>query len=211
MKLKKIVSLALAGILAVSMLAGCGDNSSNNNEVVVPTPSTSIVDALNNGQSASNTVKVTFTSDSELQDALETAIAMNGTATLSVTQIKNLMPEDFATALWTVNSYPNSGTGKNLDIDGESATILNLINVTGANTEKAALNKAAADVDKVVAGLVEKSKDEAGNTSITTGKKYYVFDYEGAAAMVSVKMNDGTTKYFVAYTLTQTATEKKAA
>ena len=209
MKLKKIVSLALAGILAVSMLAGCGNNSDSNNNNVVPTPSTSIVDAVNNGQDASNKVKVTFTSDADLQDALETAIAMKG-IDVEDKHIKNLIPEDFVATnkIWTADSYP----GKNsLDIDGEKQTVLVLYTIDDVNTEKAALNKAAYDINEDLSNLVAKSKDEDGNDKIASGNKYYVFDYEGSVAMVSVELSNGTTQYFVAGVLTQTATEKKAA
>lgn len=208
MKLKKIVSLALAGILAVSMLAGCGNNSDSNNNNVVPTPSTSIVDAVNNGQDASNKVKVTFTSDADLQDALETAIAMKGIK-VSEDNITSLIPEDFKDVanIWTAKSYPSAKR----DLDGKSQTFLKLYKIDDVNTEKAALNKAAYDINEDLSNLVAKSKDEDGSATIHSGKKYYVFDYEGSVAMVSVELSNGTTQYFVAGILTQTATEKKAA
>ena len=70
MKLKKIASLAMAGVMAVSMLAGCsGTNVDDDNDVVVTPSASSIVTAVNNGQSAANAVKVEFTSDSELDAA----------------------------------------------------------------------------------------------------------------------------------------------
>lgn len=74
MKLKKIASLALAGVMAVSMLAGCNNGSSSNGgngntEVVT----SSIVDAVNKGQSVANDVKITFTADSDLDSALKRA------------------------------------------------------------------------------------------------------------------------------------------
>ena len=51
MKLKKIASLMLAGVMAVSMLAACGDNSSTTTPVVPPvddnTAASAISDALN--------------------------------------------------------------------------------------------------------------------------------------------------------------------
>ena len=53
MKLKKIASLAMAGVMAVSMLAGCsGTNVDDDNDVVVTPSASSIVTAVNNGQSA---------------------------------------------------------------------------------------------------------------------------------------------------------------
>ena len=48
MKLKKIASLALAGIMAVSMLAGCKDNPSSSSEPTTPvTPVTGAAAAIN--------------------------------------------------------------------------------------------------------------------------------------------------------------------
>lgn len=71
MKLKKIASLALAGALAVSMLAGCGTKTNNNGEPEQPSASaTSIVDAVNDGQSALNKAKITFTADSKLDEVV---------------------------------------------------------------------------------------------------------------------------------------------
>ena len=76
MKLKKIASLALAGIMAVSMLAGCsngennnGGNSGDDNTVITPS-TTPVVDAVNKGQDVTNDVKITFTADSKLKDYL---------------------------------------------------------------------------------------------------------------------------------------------
>ena len=81
MKLKKIASLMLAGVMAVSMLAGCNngpvnDNTGDNNGNVV-TP-TSIVTAVNNGQSATNRVKIDFTADAALDSALTKAVKSIG-------------------------------------------------------------------------------------------------------------------------------------
>ena len=86
MKLKKIASLALAGVMAVSMLAGCsngsnGGNANNNNDdnnsTVVPATS-AVVDAVNKGQSASNAVKVDFTVNSKLDSVLTKAVNVYG-------------------------------------------------------------------------------------------------------------------------------------
>ena len=66
MKLKKIASLALAGIMAVSMLAGCngsnGGNSGSSSEVPV-TPSDDVA-AVVNAQLDNNKDSITFENDS---------------------------------------------------------------------------------------------------------------------------------------------------
>lgn len=79
MKLKKIASVALAGVMAVSVLAGCGaDNGANSGNTNTETTSTSIVDAVNNGQTATNLVKIDFTDDATLDNALKTAVEKLG-------------------------------------------------------------------------------------------------------------------------------------
>ena len=74
MKLKKIVSLALAGILAVSMLAGCGDNGDSNSTVTPPvedpTPASAIADALNDQLFSKQAALLSFQSDSKLASFL---------------------------------------------------------------------------------------------------------------------------------------------
>ena len=84
MKLKKIASLALAGIMAVSMLAGCKGNDSSTGDqgtVVVPTV-TDAVTALNNGQTSGNEVKITFTAaNTSITNALQSAIKYNADMT----------------------------------------------------------------------------------------------------------------------------------
>lgn len=82
MKLKKIASLALAGALAVSMLAGCGTKTNNNGEPEQPSASaTSIVDAVNDGQSALNKAKITFTADANLDNTLSRIAGKLGVST----------------------------------------------------------------------------------------------------------------------------------
>ena len=84
MKLKKIASLALAGVMAVSMLAGCNGGTSNNGtpdddggDVVVTT--SPVVKAVNDGQTSGNVVKINFTDDSKLNTALQKAVEVYGT------------------------------------------------------------------------------------------------------------------------------------
>ena len=84
MKLKKIASLMLAGVMAVSMLTACGSNDgagngNNGNENPDPTPATtSVVDAVNKGQSAANAVKIDFTVNSKLDNTLAKAVSVYG-------------------------------------------------------------------------------------------------------------------------------------
>ena len=77
MKLKKIASLMLAGIMAVSMLAGCkgGTEKPENPEEVVDT---SIARYFNEAQE-DNDVKADFTYDTDIENMMKKAISMYGT------------------------------------------------------------------------------------------------------------------------------------
>ena len=77
MKLKKIASLMLAGVMAVSMLAGCGESSSSSSsEPTNPvTPvATGIADAVNAARNdyAKSALKLTYNESSSLAEILQT-------------------------------------------------------------------------------------------------------------------------------------------
>lgn len=76
MKLKKIASVALAGVMAVGVLAGCGANSNANsgNTNTDTTTSTAIVDVVNKAQDSLNQVKINFTASASLDKDLKTAV-----------------------------------------------------------------------------------------------------------------------------------------
>ena len=75
MKLKKIASLMLAGVMAVSMLAACGDNSSTTTPVVPPvdddTTASAISAALNDQLFSKQADLLSFESNSKLASLLD--------------------------------------------------------------------------------------------------------------------------------------------
>ena len=85
MKLKKIVSLALAGIMAVSMLTACGEGDSNS--TVTPpvdnTTSTGLSAQLGDEASDLTNSKVTFADSTALNNALKHAVGNIGDRTIS--------------------------------------------------------------------------------------------------------------------------------
>ena len=213
MKLKKIASLALAGIMAVSMLAGCNGNPTDPETPTDPTtPTTGVVAAVNNGQSAANKVKVTFTASSDLTDMVEAAvrqngIAMNDNSLRSV--IVSMTGETYEnTATYTfANSKRVNNTGLN-NTEHVALFAVAPVNTTSnvkPLTESAALKMVADIVDAEVAKLVE-TQNMSG---VGLNDKYYTYSYTGEISdLVSATGTDGTTSYFVAYTITQTITEK---
>ena len=80
MKLNKVLALALSGVMAVSMLAGCSGNSGNggqNGGEQPPVDDTTIASVLNDEQ-ADNDVKVNFTYSSSLETALQKTLSVVG-------------------------------------------------------------------------------------------------------------------------------------
>ena len=220
MKLKKIASLMLAGVMAVSMLAGCNsapvdDNTGDNNGNVV-TP-TSIVTAVNNGQSATNRVKIDFTADAALDSALTKAVKSIGdrwdSTGLNVELVRltgndRIGNQTFYTGDANTNFGttvdPNYDPWKNIDgtvIEGMAA--MPLMNVM---SDKAAAEKAAAKIiNEVVAELDDTTYAEGVTVS---GDKYCDFSYTGTVSMVSSVENDGTVNYYFAFVITQTTAVK---
>ena len=92
MKLKKIVSLALAGIMAVSMLTACGEG--NSNSTVTPpvdnTTSTGLSAQLGDEASALTNSKVTFADSTALNNALKHAVGNIGDRTISEAFIQGI-------------------------------------------------------------------------------------------------------------------------
>ena len=227
MKLKKIASLALAGVMAVSMLAGCkGNDSSTGNQGTVVVPTTSdIVTALNNGQTSGNDVKITFTSNSTLDTYLTKAVAADSAANDTGVQ----------TELAKYNKLDVIGTGKfyndtdKLAFTGGTVsaansqskvlpvTLMKAYVVDDAYTKEGAIVDAVKQMDKTIADL--KAKDvvydatgdvyKVGNVTLDgNNNKYHTYSYTGNVSMVSETSTAGTTVYYFVMTITQTVTEQ---
>lgn len=238
MKLKKIAPLMLAGVMAVSMLTACGSNGNtgngnNGNENPDPTPATtSVVDAVNKGQSAANAVKIDFTVNSELDNALAKAVSVYGndadediTGIIGTTVFVEREVADAITrmtGLESVSADPDYITNGwvdeygfltetvdramalrwNKDAKGKVYTLF-VVDQFSAWTEEAALNMVAEVADEMIAELDAHSNVD----TLKAGDKYYTYGYDGNISMVSVKNLDGTTDYYVAYVVNQTVTE----
>ena len=204
MKLKKIAALALAGVLAVSMLAGCGDNSSNGNNVVVTPGTSSIVAAFNDGQDADNDVKITFSSDATLDNVVKKVIEKEGTD-FTETEARQLYAKMTGKgASFGSNGAATPYTDFTSVENTESRTVLYTKSYDGETywSENDAVKAAGRDVDAVIADLKASTKKDT-----TVGKKYVDFSYTGNVTMVKVEDVTGTVEYVVVYTITRTGTE----
>ena len=242
MKLKKIASLMLAGVMAVSMLTACGSNGNtgngnNGNENPDPTPATtSVVDAVNKGQSAANAVKIDFTVNSELDNALAKAVSVYGNdADENFTIDNNNRPVFISevagaitrmTGLESVSANPaNPGyitdgwvdddTGFLTDEVDRAQAIAHDKDAKGKVYTLFVVNQFSAWTEEAALNMVAEAADEmiaeldahSDVDGLKAGDKYYTYGYDGNISMVSVKNLDGTTDYYVAYVVNQTVTE----
>ena len=233
MKLKKIASLMLAGVMAVSMLAGCSGNNATdpeNPDDPIVVPETGIVAAVNDGQDADNDVKITFTSDSNLDALLNSAVKAFGEAPtsgelygriLALTGIEGGMSLISGGAHtyngmangWQVAGFYEAGKGFNEakdDANGDVVTILEtmVVNSSEKLSEEMAMKKIADDIDAKIYNLKATSY-EKGTTK--GGQKYCDYSYTGNVSMVKVVEADSTVNYCFAYTITQTTSVKTLA
>ena len=219
MKLKKIASLMLAGVMAVSMLAGCsgngsdGDNNNGGNAVVEPSTS-SIVTAFNDGQDKDNKVKVTFSSDASLDAALQKAgkeVGSFATDLSVMNYVLNLMGKS---SYVPVDNFNNAETPDGMIADKQSKTMIDVMVFTSTYfwTEEDAIDEAARKVDEQIADFAADNKNAPRKDGTSrpdgVGDKYYTFDYTGNVSMVSVAQESGATYYYVVYTITQTAAQQ---
>ena len=221
MKLKKIASLMLAGVMAVSMLAACGDNSSTTTPVVPPvddnTAASAISDALNDQLFSKQADLLSFESNSKLASLLD-RIAEDD--------------EDFE-----IRDNLVSGAGRPtlLAPGGVNADITNIVNaafngtnpaVTMTNADIAVnhddnraylyvytVDGSMQDVDQIaravmngVNGLQDRVYDVAGIVNEGTVPEQTDYEYKGYAEMVKITNdNSSDTAWVVAVLVEQHA------
>lgn len=229
MKLKKIASLALAGIMAVSMLAGCSGKGNENPGNDDPTPTASGIAAVLNDMQTGD-VKVNFTDDTALATKLQELVSLYGQSA-NINTIKPALPNvtglkynkvsegktddnNWNTATYTTwnntflknnVTYDNIFDEKKGDLTG-TYTVYDIATVGNCSTEEAAMNQFATAVINTIKG--QNLTNKCNTAGLNSGDKYYGYEYNGTAAMASVKMADGTTDYFFVYTINQVVTEK---
>ena len=207
MKLKKFAAMMLAGVMAVSMLAGCsgkGTNGGNNggNTVVEPSDS-SVVAAFNDKQSKSNKVKVEFSADADLDAALAKAVEAVGIEHWNKGIVEYIIAAQTGINEGDNDDFFDANDQDNLK-NGATHTSLVVKKFGSENywSEAAAVNSIMNDVNTTIAGL-----DEDTYKDNVTKDKYFKYEYEGTASLVSVEKANGAKVYYIAYTITQTAVE----
>ena len=225
MKLKKIASLALAGIMAVSMLAGCKDGTNQeepSSSSQVPA-TTNAVTYANDALTGAEKGVFTFKSSSELDTILQAAA--NDKTKYTSQEINNSY--DTAAAAWC-------GNGNNVDLadavegkvqdnaidvnvfkgtpvanGGKDQKIVRVFTASGALDEKTAIKKV---IETFKSGDTKIDKDNypdvAWETTVSTSQHYHA-EYVGEISAVKVTSNDNTAKtsWVVAIVVTQSVTE----
>ncbi len=207
MKLNKILALALSGVMAVSMLAGCSNNTNGDKDEQVP--ATGVVAAVNNGQTGD--VKVTFTADATLDSQLSKAInacAEKATEEDVQANLEKIIGGDIVKLTGSLNvgdAFMPYASAMGKDTSKEIVGV-RVIKVDANYSENAALNKIADKVDAITQNLVKNSLDK--NAQINS--KYAAYDYAGTVSMVETTALDGTTNYYAAIVITNNCTVKTA-
>ena len=226
MKLKKIASLMLAGVMAVSMLAGCGESSSSSSsEPTNPvTPvATGIADAVNAARNdyAKSALKLTYNESSSLAEILQTvAQDKYGKDSKAVKEIAG--PDGYADAVEAKNSDMYSKISSKLaggavEADWTNVATLakgthkyvRIFTVGGNYSIQAAGNMIAAnangsnDLNRLVDHMPLQDKNVA-----PTLKASYTADI--AAVKVTSNVDSKVNAWVIAVVYTQTVADVKA-
>ena len=180
MKLNKVLALALSGIMAVSMLAGCSTgNKDDNKDEQVPVADTSIAGILNDELKDEKIDAVSFQYSTDLQDAVEQVLRVNGglKTTTRVDVIRNdiVTYQEYSSVL-----FNSLGSNASTPVVGTKVAVTTQINADGKTAE--AVKK---EMAQTIAGLVKdlETEEEVGNLK-------YTYTYTGEVAMVTAEDND---------------------
>ena len=212
MKLKKIASLALAGIMAVSMLAGCsGSSSSNSTEEPDVTPVvTDVVAGANNviNGYAKNVLGISYTEDADLAKALEAA-ASSTYKSADIEKIgaydedKNVTSTSGVTAKITksLTGTNNSLTwaNNNFTLDAEETNKVLWVYTVGGSFGS----------DDAGAFVADNMNSAMNATSMPASNATYKADYTADIAAVKVTSKEDSSKsaWVIAVVITQDITK----
>ena len=215
MKLKKIASLMLAGIMAVSMLAGCKTATEPTEEPDV-TPVTGVA-ATVNGELDENAKKISFTEDSVLTNLLTSYYKENpigkttwtaGHADLQTVGADKLW--DAVEDLYSVKKTDSDKITINKHTWLTKAGSKTFANIYWVNSDFVTKEDAMRMVGQKMDGLTlpadNKYTDTSNMKDVAADLDY---TYTGTVAAIEAESKGGTESIWViAVTITQTATDK---
>ena len=192
MKLNKVLALALSGVMAVSMLAGCSGNPSNGDEENNQgntTVDTTVASVLNEEQAATdNKVKIDFTYSSSLENALEKALT-EFDANVNPEKVDDRVAEILGVKDVNIEELYGSSEENHNNKAGKQTSVV-VIRKSGLTDTGVAKEMYKTMKDK----LAKLTPDwEPDNSEIK-----WSFDYTGETAMVKVATETQTYTYMVA-------------
>ena len=222
MKLNKVLALALSGVMAVSMLAGCSGNGSNNggsNSGEEPVVDNSLTGQVISALSSDN--KVTFTSNNTLGTTLQKAIDNAGYSYKDIKSAETTLEKSMMSIDSDLDNavllYINDNDDASRENDDKKAqSTFGVIVYDGASfSSDYAVKQLASEIDseKVMGtGAIKFAADElpTATNDYKDGDStyYYTFDYTGSMSVVTVSDTvTGQTVYVAAYTITRTPTK----
>ena len=211
MKLKKIASLALAGVMAVSMLAGCsgkGNNSGNNNGDGVVTATGVNADTVIAALKDATTEAVKVTASSELQNELETVVKYLGDASFSIGDVNDNGFSERVMAAFTGVDYVDEFDFEDEDNYKKAQTVIftsATSHIVGNDVDDTVSKLTIArSIDAAINGLEMKENSLNEGDAVEDGEDYYTFNYTAELAVVEVSDAAGRTTYVYACTVTCT-------
>ena len=210
MKLKKIASLALAGIMAVSMLAGCKSNPADPETPTDPTtPATGVSTTFASYLTGD---RIKFADNSTYQKYLSDAItdadldyktigSVSGTKQVTDDVYSSIVDDFSANVVNFVNDY-DAISGLNTKVGNNSdATYIIVYTVDGMYSQNIALKSVADQLDTNLSNSYFVNYN-------TVGGKQYNYDYTGSVSMQ--KVEDGSASaWYVLVTVSIDAAEAK--
>ena len=217
MKLKKIASLMLAGVMAVSMLAGCSNGTKPDDDKKDPTVNTGMAGNVIAALDEDTTKNVEFTADSNLETVLKKAVQNAGFDNLK-TQVDaealNAIDSDISKN-GMLDNVAMGGESKSTDKEESKATYVDILKSNGMN-DSTIVKQLAAKIDAMQFGKLNTKNvgwadlPEYSHTYTDTEKGDYWYDFAYTAGIAVVDVSDadtGETTYVVAVTVTRTPTQ----
>ena len=213
MKLKKIASLMLAGVMAVSMLAGCSNGTKPDDDKKDPVVDSSLTGKVIAALDEDTTKNVTFTSSSALDATINKTIAVIGTENIGRMVVNDLRNVDDELGENSAFAYRYETNKKdNADAASKDAKVTVIVDAqvpAGASEDYAVKQIAKAiDNDSVVKNLETDSVTFTVDTD-GDGKNeefWYNWTYTGNISVVKVEnAQTGVVSYVVVYTMNRTA------
>ena len=220
MKLKKIASLMLAGVMAVSMLAGCSNGTKPDDGEKDPVVDSSLTGKVIAALDEDTTKTVDFTSSSALDSAVTKLIQKKGTDAFNTGNIiaseLNAINDEISSS--SAFKWYNTNNKSNADEAGKEAKVTVVIDTSaskipaGAN-EEYAVKQIAAAMDKAVEGL--KLEDDSFTYKLDNDNDgeeeefWFNYSYTGNVCVTEVtNAETGAVHYVAVFTVVRTAAQQ---